>query len=192
MSSHQNSTLIHVIHNYTYANAAARTGAAGFVAGDIGKVARQTDNNTYYILTATTPTWQQIGAGSVTIQPSFTLIWSRIASLAGSADNTIETPGNATLTEVVAPCDCKLVGISVALSSVRTAGTLIVKHAVNGVIDSTNVATIDGTNTQYHSAAIFSGGAISRGARITCIATTSGFTPTTVDLVVCMLFERTA
>ena len=65
----------HVIHAFTYANAAARTGATGFVAGDIGKVAKQSDNNTYWILTATTPTWVDItstgGGGSADTKKLF-------------------------------------------------------------------------------------------------------------------------
>lgn len=52
----------HPIHNYEYANAAARTGASGFVATDIGKVARQLDDDSYWVLTQTTPTWVQINA----------------------------------------------------------------------------------------------------------------------------------
>lgn len=54
-------TKIHVIENWTYANAAARTGATGFVSGDIGKVAYQQDDGSYWRLTATTPTWAQVG-----------------------------------------------------------------------------------------------------------------------------------
>lgn len=53
----------HASHNYEYANAAARTGATGFVAGDLGKLSWQTDDNTFWILTATTPTWVAFGAG---------------------------------------------------------------------------------------------------------------------------------
>ncbi len=61
---HEALTAIHLVNNYSYANAAARTGASGFVAGDIGKVAHQTDDDSYWILIATTPTWTQItGAG---------------------------------------------------------------------------------------------------------------------------------
>lgn len=69
MSLHANltGTDIHVVHAYSYANAAARTGATGFVSGDIGKVARQTDDNSFWVLTATTPTWARLdnesGAG---------------------------------------------------------------------------------------------------------------------------------
>lgn len=60
---HRNSTLNHKIENWTYANAAARTAATGFVTGDIGKLAFQTDNVTYWRLTAVTPTWVQALAG---------------------------------------------------------------------------------------------------------------------------------
>ncbi len=55
--------VIHIVYNWTYANAAARTGAGGFVSGDIGKLARQTDNDTLWMLTATTPTWVAVGSG---------------------------------------------------------------------------------------------------------------------------------
>jgi len=55
---HSASTYNHILENWTYANAAARTGATGFVAGDVGKIAYQTDEGSYWRLTATTPTWQ--------------------------------------------------------------------------------------------------------------------------------------
>jgi hypothetical protein len=60
---HSNSVKNHKIENWTYANAAARTGATGFLAADIGKLAYQTDNQTYWRLTAVTPTWIQAMAG---------------------------------------------------------------------------------------------------------------------------------
>ncbi len=67
MSNVQHSDLstgvIHIVYNWTYANAAARTGATGFISGDIGKLARQTDTNALYMLTATTPTWVAVGGG---------------------------------------------------------------------------------------------------------------------------------
>lgn len=56
-----NKGVIHKPYEWEYANAAARTGASGFVSGDIGKLARQSDDNTLWMLTATTPTWQQVG-----------------------------------------------------------------------------------------------------------------------------------
>jgi len=38
--------------------------ATGFVAADLTKLALQTDDNTLWILTTTTPTWASVGAGS--------------------------------------------------------------------------------------------------------------------------------
>lgn len=55
----------HFAHAWEYADAAARTGASGFVAGDVGKLARQLDDNSFWVLTATTPSWVKVsGAGS--------------------------------------------------------------------------------------------------------------------------------
>ncbi len=53
--------VIHIPYNWTYADATARTGAGGFISGDIGKFARQLDNNSIWMLTATTPTWIGVG-----------------------------------------------------------------------------------------------------------------------------------
>jgi hypothetical protein len=55
---------IHVIHQWAYADATAKAAASGFVSTDVGKVALQIDTAAYYILTATTPTWQKIGDGT--------------------------------------------------------------------------------------------------------------------------------
>jgi hypothetical protein len=57
---HQDLTINHRLESWVYANAAARTGATGFVAGDVGRIAYQTDTGQYWRLTATTPTWQLI------------------------------------------------------------------------------------------------------------------------------------
>jgi hypothetical protein len=53
---------MHVPYNWQYANAAARTGATGFVAADVGKLARQLDDNSIWQLTNHSPiTWAQLG-----------------------------------------------------------------------------------------------------------------------------------
>jgi hypothetical protein len=61
---HQDATLIHVPYNFTFANSTTRSAGTGYtiVAGDIGKLARQTDNNTLWLLIATTPAWIAIGS----------------------------------------------------------------------------------------------------------------------------------
>jgi hypothetical protein len=61
---HRNSTLNHKIENWTYADAAARTAATGFVASDVGKLAFQIDNSSYWRLMDESPiTWAQAMAG---------------------------------------------------------------------------------------------------------------------------------
>lgn len=54
----------HAAHTWEYADAAARTGATGFVAGDVGKIARQLDTNALWILTDDSPvTWVAVASG---------------------------------------------------------------------------------------------------------------------------------
>jgi len=62
MTAHKNMIGLnnHVIHFKDYANAAARTGDTELVTIDIGKVARQLDNNSFWILLTTAPTWLQM------------------------------------------------------------------------------------------------------------------------------------
>lgn len=66
MAFHKNEVTgsIHIPHQWEYVDTNARTSATGFVSTDIGKLARQTDNNTLWMLTATTPTWKEVGGGS--------------------------------------------------------------------------------------------------------------------------------
>jgi len=57
---------IHIPYTWSYADATEREAASGFVAGDVGKLALQQDNNTLWLLTATTPAWLQITPGAYT------------------------------------------------------------------------------------------------------------------------------
>lgn len=51
-------------YKWTYADAATREADTGLDSADLGKWARQTDNNTVWMLTATTPTWVQVGGAA--------------------------------------------------------------------------------------------------------------------------------
>lgn len=62
---------IHRPYNYSYADAAARLAATGFVAGDVGKLARQVDNNTLWMLTDDSPILWIPAAGYEVIQVAF-------------------------------------------------------------------------------------------------------------------------
>ena len=58
MSLHSAQTANHRLESWVYADAAARAAATGFVAGDVGKIAYQTDTGVYYRLTDESPiTW---------------------------------------------------------------------------------------------------------------------------------------
>lgn len=95
---------IHIPYNWSYANAAARTGATGFIASDVGKLARQTDNNTLWILTATTPTWVQIG-NTGNLSGSTGATDNRVLRADGTGGETVQSsnlsiPDDAASTEV--------------------------------------------------------------------------------------------
>lgn len=78
---------IHVPFNYSYADAPARTGATGFTADDIGKLAYQEDNATLWMLTAITPTWAELtGSGAVT---TFLGLTDTPASYTGQANKKV-------------------------------------------------------------------------------------------------------
>ncbi len=58
---------IHILHNWEYANATARTGATGLVATDVGKAAKQLDNDSLWVLTNHSPvTWIELTNTSTT------------------------------------------------------------------------------------------------------------------------------
>jgi len=66
MSYHDVETVggIHIPYNWEYADQSAREGASGFVAGDVGKFARQLDNNSIWMLTEVSPAWIQVSGGT--------------------------------------------------------------------------------------------------------------------------------
>jgi len=66
--SNESGSSIHVAHAFTFANTAAREGIATLVAADVGKIAKQTDEDSYWILIEDSPVeWAEItvqgGAG---------------------------------------------------------------------------------------------------------------------------------
>jgi hypothetical protein len=81
---------------WTYATAAARTAATGFVAADVGKLAYQTDTQVYYTLSTTTPTWTAVPSytASPLVSRAGHLWFYGISPADGSARSvTIDPPG---------------------------------------------------------------------------------------------------
>lgn len=67
MAEHVDAPLgeIHIAHNYSYADAATREAATSFVSADLGKIAQQVDNLSYWVLVATTPVWVRMTLGAI-------------------------------------------------------------------------------------------------------------------------------
>lgn len=57
---------IHIPYAWTYAGQTEREAASGFVAADVGKFARQLDDDSIYMLVAVTPIWVRVGGGGDT------------------------------------------------------------------------------------------------------------------------------
>jgi hypothetical protein len=101
MGEHKDETTQHRIHTWEYANAAARTGATGFTSDDLDKVAKQTDDDTYYILTATTPTWTQIdAAGGGDVSGPGSSSDNAVARFDGTGGKTLQNTSPVTISDI--------------------------------------------------------------------------------------------
>lgn len=57
---------------WTYADAAARTSATGFITSDIGQLAYQSSDQTHWRLQSTAPTWLQDNSGGIIVRGTMT------------------------------------------------------------------------------------------------------------------------
>ena len=67
---------------WTYADAAARTSASGFIASDIGQLAYQSDTQTYWRLTTTAPAWAADTTGGIIVKGTMTSTVTNISTAA--------------------------------------------------------------------------------------------------------------
>lgn len=65
MTKHQDIGVgfLHIVYNWTYADAATREADTSVVIADEGKLARQTDDDSLWMLLTDTPTWIRVGGG---------------------------------------------------------------------------------------------------------------------------------
>lgn len=69
-----------VAARWTYATAAARTGASGLSGNDIGQLAFQSDAQTYWRLTTTAPTWTQDTTDGIIVRGTLTSTVTNIST----------------------------------------------------------------------------------------------------------------
>lgn len=69
---------------WNYADATARTTATGFATSDIGQLAYQSDNQTFWRLQSTTPTWVQDTTGGIIVKGTMTCTVTDISDLAST------------------------------------------------------------------------------------------------------------
>lgn len=68
---HQDLTLNHRLESWVYADAPTRVAALGFVAGDVGRIAFQTDTGQYWRLIDDTPVVWQPMSSTATLQTAY-------------------------------------------------------------------------------------------------------------------------
>jgi Tfp pilus assembly protein PilV len=68
--------------HWTYADAAARTGASGFLATDIGQLAYERSTQTYWRLTSTAPAWVADTTGGIIVKGTMTSTVTDISTAA--------------------------------------------------------------------------------------------------------------
>lgn len=67
---------------WTYDDAAARTGATGFAASDVGQLAYQSSDQTFWRLQTTAPTWVQDTSGGIIVKGTMTSTVTNISTAA--------------------------------------------------------------------------------------------------------------
>ncbi len=70
---------------WDYANAAARAAATGFVMEDVGQLAFQRSDQTYWRLQSPTPTWIQDTNGGIIVRGTMTCVVTDISPTANTA-----------------------------------------------------------------------------------------------------------
>ncbi len=148
---------IHRPYNWSYADATARLAATGFVAGDVGKLARQTDDNSLWMLTDDSPiTWQSIATAYAVIQVACSDETTPIA--AGTNKVRFRMPHAMTLTAVRA-----------SLSGAASSGTFTVDINEGGSSILSTKLTLDAnekTTTTAATPAVISDSALADDAEI--------------------------
>jgi hypothetical protein len=138
---------IHTLVAFTYANAAARTGALGLVIGDIGKVARQADDGSFWILVSASPvTWFGFGGDASALATATRALL--IAQAGTNAANSADSWARDAFSIAVAGTDAANIAFVLAGEAFTLAtafGTTVANAAFDIATQAFNIA-VSGTN----------------------------------------------
>lgn len=152
---------IHIPYNWSYADAAARLAATGFIVADVGKLARQVSDNTLWMLTDESPiTWAQVGG--LTDSP-FEMV------IACSDESTPLVTGTTVITFRM-PRGVTLTAVRASLTTPATTGTLTVDINEGGSSILSTKITIDtgeDTSTTAATPPVISDAALADDAKMT-------------------------
>jgi hypothetical protein len=128
---------IHVPHQWEYADASARQAATGFVASDVGKLALQLDDFTFWALSAVTPTWVALASDPSDLNDWFTLCGGRNLN---TTDTYLENVTGRGMNEVgyLVP-KSRIMAISIATVNNETWTAQVRKNGGGGAIASITV-----------------------------------------------------
>ena len=160
MTQHRKLSLgkIHQIHNWEYADETEREDETDVTAADVGKLARQLDDNTLWMLTDDSPvTWVQVGGSSVSYPKTWTMWHDQSKVTNGNAirksNNTNQPYGRYADQNTPANGDISENGFYVAAGT-YTLKMLIIKETDTGKLDiSIDGGSVIGTIDFYGSLA---------------------------------------
>lgn len=160
---------VHQIHQWTYADSAAKAAASGFASSDVGKVALQIDTAAYYILTDDDPiTWQLIGDG----------VQSDIDDAQGDIDDHIADASGAHAATAISFTPAGSIAASTvqaAIEEVATdAASALSTHEADTSTHGTTGAIVGISDTQVLTNKDIDGGTASDTSRITLAKASTG------------------
>lgn len=136
----------HVVHAFEYADADAREGATGLMPVDIGKIARQADDGTFWILVDdVVPLWSEVGVSGSGVDRAARRVQSTGILSGGliseASSTTIDiTAGTGVVVDFADPTDPVLTEVSwedqfgVAIDNIGTNNSTVIAFDANGDI----------------------------------------------------------
>jgi hypothetical protein len=163
---------IHIVHNYSYADSTARLAASGFVSADVGKVARQADNNSFWILVDESPiTWSPMNAAALSVNEVSAPVFAADAGANDTYTATLSPAPTAYVTGVHYRFKANTANTGACTINFNGLGAKTIKKAAGGITTDLSDNDIragqwvdlvyDGTNMQMQSA---SGNAVTTAA----------------------------